>query len=61
MIQNLVNPSVTDLIMDYEIRISGADSYEYSYAYAAAYTLPVSSVTSSTSGTLTITPLACFS
>ncbi|CAD8140771.1 unnamed protein product [Paramecium octaurelia] len=61
VIQNLKNPSTTDLIMDYEIRISGADSYEYTYAYAATYTLPASSATSSTTGTLTITPLPCFS
>ena len=47
--------------MNYELRVVGADTYEYTYINAAAYTLSGPAVTSATSGTLSITPVTCFS
>lgn len=61
VIQKLLNPATANLIMNYELRITGADIYEYTYIYAAAYTLSGPAVSSTTSGTLSITPVACFS
>lgn len=47
--------------MNYELSVVGADTYEYTYIYAAAYTLLGPAVTSAASGTLSITPTGCFS